>query len=479
MHHAQQEMRASARKIDSARGYSRDQPPPPIRSVGRTTIPLGQLRCFAELLIAHAPAAARTAAVEATNPEVKTRGDAARITPDIDVDGNKEGAGQNIVRLSKTHDNVWRIRLTEITVRPRGRAVRPGKVREIAASFAVMGQISPILVQRVDEQYAGVTKTAIIVIDGVHRFEAAKLKGDKWIYALFIDEDEVLIRMRQLAVNLYRSDLTWLERAEHIAELARLIERTQGLPRATPMWGGWQPAEKGVRKTARELGLDPGTVSRAIKIDGIAPEAKRGAADAGLDDNRRALLAIANETSPVAQLAMVHDLVRRNREASAKRIDAKTKAKNAGLNDAQSTLLAHVNEPTPTAQLDMVREIANLKTAPQLNQSIAAAVGETASQYQHLKSELADRTHQLRTIEQEPNTAHRAVSPATSGAVTDASDSLYAILDRRPLSTDEEAVFAALIAAWNDAGELKSAFDNAPALVRERFIFEFLQGGES
>jgi hypothetical protein len=169
---------------------------------------------------------------------------------------------------------------------------------------------------------------------------------------------------------------------------------------------------------------------------------------------------------------MVHDLVRRKREASAKRINAKTKAKNAGLKDAQ-------NEPTPTAQLDMVREIADLKTAPQLNPSIAAAVGGTASQYQHLKSKFADKADLPRTVEQELDEAHLAVSPATSGAVTDAGVSLYAILDRRPLSTDEEAVFAALIAAWNDAGELKSAFDNAPAPVRERFISEVLQVGES
>jgi hypothetical protein len=56
-----------------------------------------------------------------------------------------------------------------------------------------------------------------------------------------------------------------------------------------PPSGGAQPAEKGVRKVARELNLGRKDVKRAVKVASISPEAKQAALDAGLDDNRTAL----------------------------------------------------------------------------------------------------------------------------------------------------------------------------------------------
>lgn len=53
---------------------------------------------------------------------------------------------------------------------------------------------------------------------------------------------------------------------------------------------GAQPAEAGVRKTAESLGVDEKTVRNAEKIATITPDAKTAAIDAGLDNNRSALL---------------------------------------------------------------------------------------------------------------------------------------------------------------------------------------------
>lgn len=74
--------------------------------------------------------------------------------------------------------------------------------------------------------------------------------------------------MWEIAENLHRSELTKLQRAEQIEEWRGLV-----LQLATPS----QPAERGVRKTAEALGVDPAEVVRAEKIASITPEAKEAA----------------------------------------------------------------------------------------------------------------------------------------------------------------------------------------------------------
>jgi len=64
------------------------------------------------------------------------------------------------------------------------------------------------------------------------------------------------------------------------------------------------PHEKrGVRKAARELGKPRTSIDRDLKIAAAAPEAKAAAVAAGLDDNQSALLEIAAEPTPEAQVA--------------------------------------------------------------------------------------------------------------------------------------------------------------------------------
>jgi hypothetical protein len=78
---------------------------------------------------------------------------------------------------------------------------------------------------------------------------------------------------------------------------------------AVPPAGGAQPADRGVRKVARELDLDRKDVERAVKVASISPEAKQAARDAGLDNNRQALLAVAKEATPEAQVAKVQTIL--------------------------------------------------------------------------------------------------------------------------------------------------------------------------
>jgi hypothetical protein len=78
-----------------------------------------------------------------------------------------------------------------------------------------------------------------------------------------------------LAENLHRSELTVQERAAHVAEWVRLIEKKVSAQVAQKPKGG-RP-EVGLRAAARELKLDRDDVRRAVKIDSISPEAKEAA----------------------------------------------------------------------------------------------------------------------------------------------------------------------------------------------------------
>ena len=95
-----------------------------------------------------------------------------------------------------------------------------------------------------------------------------------------------------ISENLDRADLTALEHDEHVAEWERLTEAKGVLGQSAPKLStrgraGEGRPESGVRAAVRVLGLERTEVRRAIKVDGLSPEAKQAAREVGLDDNRR------------------------------------------------------------------------------------------------------------------------------------------------------------------------------------------------
>ena len=203
---------------------------------------------------------------------------------------------------------VRKVALDDIQISGERRACRPENVRALAESMDFGGLKTPITVRRGELPRPATGEPEILLVCGRHRVDAARLLGWTDIDAVFFEGDETDARIWEISENLHRANLTALEYAEHVAEWARLTEaRTKALPEATPA-GGQQPSEKGVRKAARDLGLDASTVSRSVKIDGIAPEAKQVAKDVGLDDRKTALLTIAKKATPAAQVALVHEI---------------------------------------------------------------------------------------------------------------------------------------------------------------------------
>jgi ParB-like nuclease domain len=211
---------------------------------------------------------------------------------------------------------VYRIAIDEIVLEGDRRAVQPEKVHELAESMCQIGLQTPITVRRVDAPPDGACKFALLV--GLHRLESAKLLGWLDIEAFVMEFDDIQARLWVIDENLKRAELTVLERAELHKERAELVrQKTKVGHVAQP--GGQQPADKGISKVARDLGLTREEARRLSTIANVSMEAKAIARDLGLGDNQAALLKIAKETTPEAQVAKVRELAERKGEPRRKR----------------------------------------------------------------------------------------------------------------------------------------------------------------
>jgi ParB-like chromosome segregation protein Spo0J len=196
-----------------------------------------------------------------------------------------------------------RIAVPDIEVTGKHRDVEPEKVKSLAASMAKIGLRTPITVRRIEKDL----DTKIFLTAGVYRLEAAKTLGWEYIDAFVMEGTKADARIWQLMENLYRADLTALQRAEHVTELVQgVLQGAEGVQLAPP--GGEQPHDRGIKKAAKALGFTRDEVRRALKIDGICEAAKTKAKELGLDDNQSALLKIAEEDGEEAQLGLVEDI---------------------------------------------------------------------------------------------------------------------------------------------------------------------------
>jgi ParB-like chromosome segregation protein Spo0J len=156
------------------------------------------------------------------------------------------------------------------------REVDGRKVASLAASMAKIGLRTPITVRRIEKDL----DTKIFLGAGLYRLEAAKKLGWEYIDAFVMEGTKADARMWQLMENLYRADLTALQRAEHVTELVQgILQGVEGVQVAPP--GGAQPHDRGIKKAAKALGFTRDEVRRSLKIDGISEAAKTKAKELG------------------------------------------------------------------------------------------------------------------------------------------------------------------------------------------------------
>jgi ParB/RepB/Spo0J family partition protein len=197
-------------------------------------------------------------------------------------DGKRQSRRQNGNPALPTLE---RIAVEEVEVVGKHRAIDPAKVKSLAASMAKIGLRTPITVRRIEKDL----DTEILLVAGLYRLEAAKKLGWEHIDAFVMEGTKADARMWQLMENLYRADLTALQRAAHVAELVQLVlDDAEGAQVAPP--GGKQPHDRGIKKAAKTLGYSRDEIRQSLKIDGISEAAKTKAKElASTTINRRFL----------------------------------------------------------------------------------------------------------------------------------------------------------------------------------------------
>ena len=152
---------------------------------------------------------------------------------------------------------IERLFVKDIDLGNRLRPMREAAVVALAGSMQQLGRLSPISVYRRDDK-------TLLLVTGLHRLEAAKRLGWDEIDAVLVTGTEIERELQEIAENLHRSELTALERDTQIGRWAELTAAKVG--QVDPPSGGAQPAEKGVRKVARELNLERKDVERGVKV---------------------------------------------------------------------------------------------------------------------------------------------------------------------------------------------------------------------
>jgi hypothetical protein len=127
--------------------------------------------------------------------------------------------------------------------------------------------------------------------------------------------DESDARMAQIEEILGHAAMRLLEKCALVAEWVHHAEAKSSVfghfvqkPQGGRPEGGVARAARELALTGKSAGAHRKFVERALKIDGIWPEAKSAARAVGLDDNQSKLLAIASERSVEGQLKKVQEI---------------------------------------------------------------------------------------------------------------------------------------------------------------------------
>jgi ParB family chromosome partitioning protein len=243
------------------------------------------------------------------------------------------------------------ITIDDIDIADTRRQVNPAAVKRLADSIDHIGLRHPITVRERGERYQ--------LIAGRHRIEAFKKLGREHIPATIVKMTNDDARLWEIAENLHRADLSKLERDEQVAEWIKIVERQK--PAQSAQVSGGRGLEGGLSAAVRELGVERTDAQRSIKVAALSDEAKEAARQAGLDDNRSALLEAASKPTVAEQVAAIHqrhtakviklaDDPLNDMEAAEKQVAALMSAWNKAGQAAREEFLLRIDRPVMDRQ---------------------------------------------------------------------------------------------------------------------------------
>jgi ParB-like chromosome segregation protein Spo0J len=219
-------------------------------------------------------------------------------------------------------DRCRSIRLSKILDPEPDRELDWALVFSIAESARTIGFLHPIAVRKVQVERRGKLRTRTVLVAGAHRLMAAHHLSYGRIGCVYIDyNDDTTAQLVQVGEDLFRKHVTVLRHAELVTKWYELVSKDHVYGQVDRKNKRGRPPG-GVLRVARDLPLGTTVearrkiIQRARKIARIQPEAEQAAIRAGLDDNQRALLAIAAANGRKAQLRKVAMLRRARSKAN-------------------------------------------------------------------------------------------------------------------------------------------------------------------
>lgn len=116
--------------------------------------------------------------------------------------------------------------IASILVGERARPIDEDHAAAIAASMVDRGLINPLTVRSTPAANGG--KTPLTLVAGGHRIRAAELNGWEEIDVIVVSADAVEAQLIELSENIYRNELTPLDRALFVLKFREMYEEKFG-----------------------------------------------------------------------------------------------------------------------------------------------------------------------------------------------------------------------------------------------------------
>ncbi len=213
-----------------------------------------------------------------------------------------------------------RAKISEIHIGERARPIDEDHAKAIGASMAERGQISPIMVRRTPAANKG--KTPLTLVAGGHRTRGATIIGWDELDAIVVSADAVEAQLLELSENLYRNELSALDRAIFVMKYRELweekhgkIDRTKNLKQSkgTECPSIFAPGRELSKQVQERLGFGETTYKKVTRIGlNLHPELRAGLRGTGGEDDQSLLLKLA-KMGPSEQ-ARVASLLREDRD---------------------------------------------------------------------------------------------------------------------------------------------------------------------
>lgn len=200
------------------------------------------------------------------------------------------------------------IKISEIKVGPRLRAVNPDWVEALSVSIAANGLQSPILVRMGEDGFD--------LVAGANRLQATELLGAVEIAAniRFMSDDQA--RLAEIDENLIRSELTVLDRAISLTERKEIHERiypetkhggdrTEQVGNNANLLDGEERPLRFTEDAAARTGLGEAQIQRAVRLaKRLSPEVIAALNGMEIADNEAQLLRLI-KSPPEEQMGVI------------------------------------------------------------------------------------------------------------------------------------------------------------------------------